>query len=159
MGAATHTDNGHASTDISGLGLAFPCVFACTVVRYPLLVLPSVRSELAQWRTRAGEIPNANLRRTAMQALVKRGNVEGAALFATLAPAVYRDRTIRALVAFQTAYNYLDALSELPSEDPAANGEQLHQALRIALQPGAAHPDYYAHNPDRGDDGYLTAIV
>jgi tetraprenyl-beta-curcumene synthase len=130
-----------------------------TVVRYLLLILPSVRRELEQWRTRAAAIPNANLRSTASQALEKRGNIEGAALFATLAPAVYRARTVRALVAFQTAYNYLDALSELPSEDPVANGAQLHQALRIALQPGAEHLDYYAHNPDRGDGGYLTAIL
>jgi tetraprenyl-beta-curcumene synthase len=159
MSAATHTNNGRASTDIPAGDFELPYAFACTVVRYLLLVLPAVRGELAQWRTRAGEIPNANLRRTASQALAKRGNVEGAALFATLAPAVYRVRTIRALVAFQTAYNYLDALSELPSEDPVANGEQLHQALRIALRPGAEHHDYYAHNPDRGDGGYLTAIL
>jgi tetraprenyl-beta-curcumene synthase len=159
MSAATHTSNGRASTDIPAKGLEPPCAFARTVVRYLLLVLPSVRWELAQWRSRAREIPNANLRRTASQALEKRGNIEGAALFATLAPAVYRARTIRALVAFQMAYNYLDALSELPSEDPVANGEQLHQALRIALQPGAEHADYYAHNPDRGDGGYLTAIL
>jgi tetraprenyl-beta-curcumene synthase len=139
--------------------LEFPYAFARTVVRYLLLILPSVRGELAQWRTRAGEIPNANLRRTASQALAKRGNVEGAALFATLVPALYRARTVRALVAFQTAYNYLDALSELPSEDPVANAEQLHQALRVALQPGEAHHDYYAHNPDRDDGGYLAAIL
>lgn len=46
-----------------------------------------------------------------------RGNIEGAALFDALAPAGRRARTIRALVAFQTAYNYFDALSGLPSED------------------------------------------
>jgi tetraprenyl-beta-curcumene synthase len=159
MSAATHTSSRRASTDIPARDLELPYAFARTVVRYLLLVLPAVRRELAQWRTRAAEIPNANLRRTASRALEKRGNVEGAALFAALAPAGYRARTVRALVAFQTAYNYLDALSELPSEDPVANGYQLHQALLIALQPGAAHPDYYAHNPDGGDGGYLAAIV
>ena len=66
---------------------------------------------------------------------------------------------MRALVAFQTAYNYLDALSELPSDQPVANGEQLHQALLTALHPGAAHLDYYALNPDRRDGGYLESIV
>jgi tetraprenyl-beta-curcumene synthase len=159
VSAAVHTNNGRASTYISTNHLERPYAFADTVVRYLLLILPSARRELEQWRTRAGEIPNTNLRRTASQALAKRGNIEGAALFATLVPAVFRAETVRALVAFQTAYNYLDTLSELPSEDPVANGEQLHQALRIALQPGAQHPDYYAHNPDRGDGGYLTAIL
>src|ERR1700689_4229740 len=98
MSAATNTSNGRASTDIPAKGLELPCAFACTVVRYLLLVSPSVRWELAQWRSRARAIPNANLRRTASQALEKRGNIEGAALFATLAPAIYRARTIRALV-------------------------------------------------------------
>jgi len=133
-------------------------VFTDTVLRYLLRILPQVNRELSHWRTRAAEIPNEQLRRTAAEALAKRGNIEGAALFATLAPAAHHRRTVRALVAFQTAYNYLDALSELPSEDPVVNGEQLHRALLSALHPGAPHPDYYAHNPGRGDGGYLTAI-
>ena len=139
--------------------LDLPYAFADTVLRYVLLVLPSVTWELAHWRHRAEQIPNPNLRRHALEALGKRGNVEGAALFATLAPAAQRRRTVRALVAFQSAYNYLDALSELPSPNPVANGDQLHQALLTALTPGAPHPDYYAHNPDRADGGYLTAIL
>jgi tetraprenyl-beta-curcumene synthase len=66
---------------------------------------------------------------------------------------------VRALVAFQAAYNYLDTLSELPSREPVANGEQLHQALLTALHPGVSHLDYYAYNPDQGDGGYLCAIL
>jgi len=159
MSTATRTSNGHASMGVRATRLELACAFAAIVGRYLLAVLPSARRELAHWRMRAGEIPNVELRRTASRALGKRGNIEGAALFATLAPAVSRRRTVRALVAFQTAYNYLDTLSELPSEDPVANGERLHQALRVALQPGAEHPDYYAYNPDRDDGGYLTAIV
>ncbi len=108
---------------------------------------------------RAGEIPDANLRRTAAEALAKRGNIEGAALFATLSPARERRSVVRALVAFQTAYNYLDALSEQPSESPLTNTDQLHQALLTALHPRAPHPDYYAHNPHRDDGGYLLALL
>jgi tetraprenyl-beta-curcumene synthase len=134
-------------------------VFTGTVVRYLCLVLPQVHSELARWHTRAAQIPSLCLRQTAAQALCKRGNIEGAALFATLAPAVHRRGVVRALVAFQAAYNYLDALSELPSEDPVGNGDQLHQALLSALHPDAPHLDYYAHNPDCEDGGYLTAIL
>jgi tetraprenyl-beta-curcumene synthase len=159
MSAATHTNARHPSTDSSAVDFGLPFAFARTVARYLTAVLPGTRRDLAQWRTHAAQIPNANLRRTALHALSKRGNIEGAALFATLAPASHRRPTIRALVAFQTAYNYLDALSELPSEDPVANGYQLHQALLIALQPGALHHDYYAHNPDHGDGGYLAAIL
>jgi tetraprenyl-beta-curcumene synthase len=136
--------------------------FAATVGRYLIGVLPSVRSELEHWRSRAEQIPNAKLRHHALLALAKQGNIEGAALFATLAPAAHRHHTVRALVAYQSAYNYLDALSELPSRDPVLNAEQLHQALLAALDRGGTespHPDYYAHNPDSGDGGYLRATV
>jgi tetraprenyl-beta-curcumene synthase len=172
VSTATHTDHGRVarlgpgelsparvpprSDAADWLGPAH--AFTATVLRYLLRVLPQVSSELAHWRARAAEIPNPQLRRLAVQALRKRGNIEGAALFATLAQPAHRRRTVRALVAFQTAYNYLDALSELPSEEPIANGDQLHQALLTALHPDAPHLDYYAHNPDREDGGYLEAI-
>jgi tetraprenyl-beta-curcumene synthase len=139
--------------------LEFGAAYSETVLRYLFRILPAARSELAHWRERAEMIPSPALRAQASAALLKRGNIEGAALFATLAPPRYRSRTVSALVAFQSAYNYLDALSELPSEDPVANGAQLHQALLVALHPHAAHGDYYEHNRDTGDGGYLVAMV
>jgi tetraprenyl-beta-curcumene synthase len=175
MTAATHTNNGRTPTQttesVINLGrpaqpvaaiakqLELPYVFTDTVLRYLLRVLPCVTSELAHWRARAAEIPDPELRRQAQASLGKHGNIEGAALFATLAPAAQRRRTVRALVAFQTAYNYLDALSEQPSEDPLLNGEQLHQALLTALHPTVAHADYYARSPRSEDGGYLNGIV
>jgi tetraprenyl-beta-curcumene synthase len=173
MSTATHSGNGRVAHDPPGEiphalaqprppaaeNLELARVFTATVVCYLFRVLPQVRGELAHWRARAAGIPNPNLRRTATEALCKRGNIEGAALFATLAPAAHRRRTVSAIIAFQAAYNYLDALSELPSEDPVENGDRLHQALLLALHPGAAHADYYAHNQDRDDGGYLGAIL
>ncbi len=142
--------------------LQLPWVFAGTVMRYLLLVLPQVRSELGDWRSRAAGIPDPVLRSHAEASLDKQGNIEGAALFATLAPGVQRGRTVRALVAYQTAYNYLDTLSEQPSADPVNNADQLHQALLIALGRGgfeSPHADYYRHNPQRADGGYLEAVI
>jgi tetraprenyl-beta-curcumene synthase len=173
MSTATHTSNGRVAGSphheepqtlrparpLAAERLELTGTFAITVARYLALVLPQVSDELTHWRRRARQIPNLRLRDTSERALAKRGNIEGAALFATLAPAAHRATTVRALVAFQTAYNYLDALSELPSDQPVANGDQLHQALLAALHPAAKHPDYYALNPDRGDGGYLDAIV
>jgi tetraprenyl-beta-curcumene synthase len=173
LSTATHTSNGslvqrlpRTATDLqvathSGAAerLALTGTLAATIARYLTLVLPQVRNELAHWRRQAGRIPNARLRHSAQLALAKRGNIEGAALFATLASAAHRRETVRALVAFQSAYNYLDTLSELPSDQPVANGQRLHQALLSALHPRAAHLDYYALNPDRGDGGYLQSIV
>jgi len=174
MGAAIDTGNGHApprihrrvaepeprtlQTDLSRLEPAR--AFAAVVLHYLLAVLPSATRELAGWRARAAAIPSPSLRRHALAALRKRGNIEGAALFATLAPRPHRRETVRALVAFQTAYNYLDALSELPCEDPARNADRLHQALLTALHPAtAAHPDHYAHHSDREDGGFLHAMT
>jgi tetraprenyl-beta-curcumene synthase len=85
--------------------------------------------------------------------------MEGAALFAVLAPRARRRETVRALVAFQTAYNYLDTLAEQPSDSPVSNGRRLHEALLVALDPAAVHTDYYAHHPQRRDGGYLCDLV
>ncbi|HEY2570872.1 MAG TPA: DUF2600 family protein [Solirubrobacteraceae bacterium] len=156
-----HARNGEASERRAELAArpALLQAFAEVVLGYLLHVLPSARRELSLWRTAAARIPDPVLRRTAEESLLKRGNIEGAALFATLAPRAHRRGAVRALVAFQTAYNYLDALSEHPSEDPLANAARLHQALLCAVQPGAAHCDYYAHNPDREDGGYLLLLL
>jgi tetraprenyl-beta-curcumene synthase len=132
---------------------------AATVMRYLTSVFPLVRRELASWHDQAREIPDPVLRTRAMEGLAKRGNLEGAALFAILAPRSHRRETVRALVAFQAAYNYLDTLAEQASSDPIANGRQLHQALLVALDPAASHPDYYARHPQREDGGFLVALV
>jgi tetraprenyl-beta-curcumene synthase len=139
--------------------VVLPRAFATISLAYLARIVPQLGSELAAWHARAALIPDSTLRRQASLALEKRGNMEGAALLATLAPAAQRRHVVRALVSFQTAYNYVDALSELPSDDPAANGEQLHQALLAALDPRAPHPDYYAHSCARGDGQYLSALV
>jgi tetraprenyl-beta-curcumene synthase len=134
-------------------------VFAGTVVRYLTTVLPLAAHELRRSRARALDIPDPVLRRLALDSLSKRGNMEGAALFAVLAPRATRPEAVRALVAFQTAYNYLDALTEQPNSNPVANGRQLHQALLLALDPSEPQVDYYAHHPQQRDGGYLTALV
>ena len=138
---------------------ALTCAFAATVAGYLATVLPGVTVDLCRWRRRAERIPDPVLRVHALDALSKRGNMEGAALFATLAPLRHRRETVRALVAFQTAYNYLDTLAEQPSASPVANSRRLHEALLVALDPDASHLDYYAHHPRREDAGFLTALV
>jgi tetraprenyl-beta-curcumene synthase len=157
---------------------------AASALAYGSTVLPHVRAELAHWDRRSREIPDASLRRSALAALRKRGNIAGAALFAVLAPPALRARTARALVAVQGAYNYLDTLAEQPSADPVRNGRRLHEALLAALDPLAApgpatgpddcHGDYYAGlgsraNRSRGsgvrasaehdDGGYLRELL
>jgi len=146
-----------ASGPLELVGLA--STFAATACSYLFTVLPRVKRELAHWQTQALSIPDPLLRRLALDALAKRGNMEGAALFAVLAPRAGRATAIRALVAFQAAYNYLDTLAEQPSPDPVSNGYQLHQALLVALDSSVSQPDYYAGYPHRADGGYLAAMV
>lgn len=112
------------------------------------------------------------LRYLALAALSeKRGNIEGAAAFAAFAPMDKRGRVIRALSAFQAAYNLLDMLGEQPSADPVRDGERLHSALLFALgcpapraiadepDPGVQALDWYEHHPQREDGGYLNELL
>jgi tetraprenyl-beta-curcumene synthase len=139
--------------------LATERAFGSSALSYGSTVLPSVTRELSCWRQRAVAIPNTSLRRLALSALRKRGNMQGAALFAILAPRDRRVQATRALVAFQSAYNYLDALAEQSTVDPVGSGRQLHSALIDALDPTAASRDYYALYSEHGDGGYLSGMV
>ena len=167
-----HIDRGHApraavrsggasseAEPARARGLGVAPAFAATVLRYTGSILPLLRRELAYWRAAASDIPDPVLRGLAHQALGKRGNIEGAALLGTLAPRAHRHDVVRALVCFQLAYNYLDVLGEQPSAHPTAAAHQLHQALLVALDPDASHPDYYASYPHREDAGYLSELV
>jgi tetraprenyl-beta-curcumene synthase len=140
--------------------IALAVSFAGAARRYWLGVFPSVCAERRHRRARALAIPDALLRRTAIESQRKWGNVEGAAAFAAFVSRRHRRAAARAMMCFQAAYNYLDMLGEQPSADPAANGRALHRALLVALDPDEApHVDYYAHCPQREDGGYLREIV
>lgn len=138
------------------LATAFVSAARC----YWLSVFPRVRRELHYWRRRAGEIPDPELRRLALEThRDKWCNVEGAAAFAIFTPARYRGAAIKALVTFQGAYDYADTLAEQSQDDPVANGRLVHQPLLVALGQSARHPDYYAHSQARDDGGYLMALT
>ncbi|HTC61073.1 MAG TPA: DUF2600 family protein [Solirubrobacteraceae bacterium] len=136
-------------------------------------VFPQVRRELAGWRERAQEIPDPALRAQALEALEKRGNMEGAAAFATFVGHEQRSAVVRATVAFQTAYNHLDTISEQSGEIGPAQARTLHEALLAALacvRPGARSsrgrsgesghdPERQIHPPKNNADGYLQALV
>jgi tetraprenyl-beta-curcumene synthase len=55
--------------------------------------------------------------------------------------------------------DYLDGVSERPVDEPVANGLRLHRAFEVALDPDAAHEDYYAFAPGREDGGYLVTLI
>jgi tetraprenyl-beta-curcumene synthase len=140
--------------------LALAVIFVSTAKRYWFDVFPRVRRAQRQWWDQASAIPNPALRRAALGAQQrKRGNHEGAAAFATLAPVLQRAPLVQALVAFQTMYDYLDTISERPGASSPANARQLHRALHTALDRSVPEPDYYALDPARHDGGYLRSLV
>jgi tetraprenyl-beta-curcumene synthase len=134
--------------------------FGDAALRYWVTVFPLVGRETERWRRRADAIPDPVLRGIALETLRReRGNAEGAAAFAAFAPLRRRAAVVRAAVAFQTAYDYVDSLAEQPSDAPAADARALHEALRVALCPDAAHPAYYRHHRRSDDGGYLRELV
>jgi tetraprenyl-beta-curcumene synthase len=143
-----------------GSRLAPATAFSRAAASYWIGVFPQVGRELRHWRERAQRIPDPVLRRLALLTQQnERGNLEGAAAFAVLAPHAQRARVVRAAVAFQATYDYVDTLAEQPCPDPVANGRQLHLALLRALEPDSAHPDYYRHHPTGQDDGYIVSLI
>jgi tetraprenyl-beta-curcumene synthase len=129
--------------------------------RYWLTVFPCAWREVRRLHERATEIPDPILRRIAIETLrEERGNLEGAAAFAVLAPLRRRRRVARATIAFQAVYDYVDSLGEQPGDGCVTNGRRLHEALHAALlSPSDPHRDHYRHHSRSGDGGYLRALI
>jgi tetraprenyl-beta-curcumene synthase len=166
--------------------VALLVTFAHAAFSYWTSVFPRVCVYIARWRRRARRIPDPVLRQLALDALDKRGNIEGAAAFAAFVPLARRTDVTKATSAFQAAYNLLDMLGEQPSPDPVLDGRRLHEALVYAVTPrGATAPvgsevgaldtdssgagarvaggaralDWYERHPQRHDGGYLDALI
>lgn len=127
--------------------------------RYWTTVAPLARSELARWRVRASSIEDRELRMLALRKLSEEGfAAEVAATLATLTPRRHRAAAVRAIVALEVMFDYLDGLTERPAKDPLTSGRQLFKALSDALDPDAGvTDDYYRHNGS-DDGGYLRDL-
>lgn len=139
--------------------LALMGAFFCAALRYWLAIFPRTCIELRRWRRRASQIDDAVLRTAALEALAKRGNIEGAAAFAAVMPGRRRGKLVRALVAFQAIYDYVDLLAEQSRSRRALDARRLHAALIAALEPAVRQRDYYAFHSHYQDGGYLAEMV
>lgn len=130
-------------------------------VRFWPTVIPQVHRGLRFWQGSARRIPHERLREIALGKLAEeRFNTEVAATLATLAPRRYRAAAIGAIVSLQVMYDYLDGLSEEPSEDPLGSSRQLFSAFAASLTPGRVEwVDYYSRSPGWNDGGYLDTLV
>lgn len=136
------------------------CAFARAAASYWLGVFSDACREARAWRGHAAGIPDPALRRLALEAHdEKRGNLEGAAAFAAFVRPSERPAAVSALVTYQAIFDYLDTLSEQPSEDPVANGRRLNSALLAAITPETEHLDYYERRPPGDDGGYLRILI
>ncbi len=135
-------------------------LFAMAARRYWLGVFPAARGTQRHLLARARSIPDPLLREDALVSHRDKGsNSKGLAALAVLAPSERRAAVARSLVAYQLMLDYLDGVSERPTADPIDNGLCLHRAFEVALDPAAAHEDYYALAPGREDGGYLVALI
>jgi tetraprenyl-beta-curcumene synthase len=140
--------------------VAVAAAFASAACRYWLGVFPTVHREISSLRRRARSITSSELRLLAIHNLrAEKGNLEGAAAFAAFVPHPYRGSVIRAQVAFQAAYDYVDSLSEHLPTASAVTARRLHCALLMAVTPGRPHLDYYARHACREDNGYLIELI
>jgi tetraprenyl-beta-curcumene synthase len=102
---------------------------------YQARIVPRVRRELGAWRRVAEAIGDPEGRAQALAAIDQKGlNVEATAVFAILAPRPGRADAIRAMVALQTAIDYLDTVGERTSLGDGAYLDRLFGAFRDSVR-------------------------
>lgn len=122
-------------------------------------VLPIVRFYLNQWKERANQIPNSELRKQALISIeTKTFHCEGGAIYGLLAKN-YSDELIRFIVAYQTISDYLDNLCDRSTSLDPEDFRALHESMFHALTPGAECVNYYRYRQDQEDGGYLRQLV
>lgn len=131
--------------------------FAEAAARYWLAVHPQIRGELAHWRCCTRLIADPVQRCLALGTLIsKQGNLEGAAAFATFAPAARRGLVVRASIAFQALYDFADTRAEQPGIPDPDRARRLHSGLLAALP----RPRENRHDdPHNERDTYMTSLV
>lgn len=157
--AHQHVDVPQGPADPAPLTLRQLHALAAATIRQLGWGLISAARETRNWRTRAAQIPDREIREDALSALAyKRGHIDGAALFWTI-PRERDPNLLRLLVAYQIMWDFLDNVSERGAAAGRANGEQLHTALIDALDHLRAVQDHYRSHPCNDDGGYLRALV
>jgi tetraprenyl-beta-curcumene synthase len=136
-------------------------------------VAPQMRRELARWEAPATAIADPALRALALEKLrEERFNAEVAATLATLAPRSRRPEAVRAIVALELLFDYLDERTEQPGCDPLAEGALLFAPFVDSVTPAgaravgvdglggeAASPAGRNEPEPEPDDGYRRALA
>lgn len=106
-------------------------------LRYWPSVAPVVAVELAHWRAAAQQIGDGGLRALAVRKLDEEHfNAQVAATLATLAPRPARASAVRAIVALELMFDYLDGRTELPCDNAPEEAGRLFGAFTGAIATG-----------------------
>lgn len=118
--------------------------------------LRAVAREVRMWRARAERIPDPAVRRDALSAIdLKRGHIDGAAMFWTL-PSRRAPALLQALVRYELLQDFLDSVTEPGASVGPERGRRLYRALGDALDLDRAPADGCLRSRD---GGYLAALV
>ncbi len=128
-----------------------------------LRIQPLTHQYIGQWRERAQNIPNTELRKQALMSISsKTFHCEGGALYGLLARNHYKE-AIKFIVAYQTISDYLDNLCDRSTSLNPDDFRALHESMLHALTPNAKFPYdanlYYRFRQDQDDGGYLASLV
>ena len=120
---------------------------------------PVTHQYLQQWKLKAQNIPNPELRKQALMSIsTKAFHCEGGALYGLLARNNYKE-AIKFIVAYQTISDYLDNLCDRSTSLNPDDFRALHQSMLHALTPDTPLSSYYRFRQDQDDGGYLAALV
>lgn len=133
-----------------------PIALMHRVYRY---VLPEVHTQLEGWRSVAERMPDAELRKQAIDSMThKKFHCQGGAIYA-VANLSMRHVLLPLIVAFQTISDYLDNLCDRSTSLDPEDFRRLHQSMLDAVNPSAPLQDYYEFREERDDGGYLNELV
>jgi len=122
-------------------------------------VLPTVRQHLREWKAKALQIPDRELRQQAISSIeTKTFHCEGGSIYGLLVRE-HSHKIIQFIVAYQTISDYLDNLCDRSTSLNPNDFRALHEALMQALTPGAAPTNYYRFRAEQNDGGYLHQLV
>ncbi len=136
-----------------------PTNFISLTTKMILRVQPVTHSCLREWRQRARNIPDPELRRQALASLdAKKFHCEGGSLYGLLAGSHYQD-AIQFIVAYQTISDYLDNLCDRSTSQDPEDFRALHESMLHALTPAAPLAAYYRFRREQDDGGYLAQLT
>lgn len=122
-------------------------------------IFPQVDRELGYWENRANAIPNAELRKQALDSLRdKKFHCQGGTVYSILA-GPYWQEAVRFIVAYQTISDYLDNLCDRSTSLDPRDFRMLHESMRDALTPTEPIKSYYHYRVEQEDGEYLADLV